>query len=103
MLPLWLALTLMLLASCMAISPLDDHPVLSVVNETDVTVEVVIEWPNGDESVVASDLAPGSSISYDRLGDCDDGQLVARDLAGVEIARSGPPVCRPSQWVIRRP
>jgi hypothetical protein len=100
-----IGIVLMLLAGATGcgLFQLDDHPVLFVSNRTDLTLDVVLSFDNGGENVVASDLAPGGGMTYDFMGDCEEADLVARDPAGVEVARKEGPICRPSEWVIRAP
>ena len=79
---------------------LDNHPVVYVKNDAGFPVEVVLAHDSGEESVVDLELPPGAAVTYDRMADCVDGVLIARDSAGQEVARSPRPVCRPSEWVI---
>lgn len=81
---------------------LDDDPVLRVENGTSQAIDVVLRYPGGDVDV-ATDLQPGQSIGHDRMGGCDDAVLIAYDQDGVELMRSGPPICRPSTVVIIEP
>ena len=95
---------LLVIAGCGLVSPaLDDHPVLTVRNGTDAPVDVILEFPDGSEVVVAEDLAAGTSISYDRLGDCEDATLVGRDESDAVVADKDGPICRPSEWTIEPP
>jgi hypothetical protein len=73
--------------------------VVYIKNATTIPVEVVIVHSTG-ETVVTTELSPGGAWPYDRMAECLDAYLVARDLQGNEVARSGRPVCRPSEWVI---
>lgn len=90
------------LGSC---SPSDQHPVIFITNGTDSTVDVALVR-EGDSagSTVTSELQPGAGYSYDFIAEgCSDSmQLIALDAQGTVVARSGPPVCRPSTWVFQR-
>ena len=81
-----------------------DHPsIIWIENHTDTVVDVfLVRVGEADGGRVALDVQPGLGYSYFDLAEgCHDVfQLVARDANGVEIARSSPPVCRPSTWVI---
>jgi hypothetical protein len=86
-----------------------NHPsIIWIENRTDTAVDVFLVRV-GESSArpvadVALDVQPGLGYSYSDIADgCNDAfYLVAKDNDGVTIARSSPPVCRPSTWVIER-
>lgn len=88
----------LLLAGCAS----DQYPVFEVRNETGQVIDVIIRYAAGDVPVFDG-LEPGQSIGHSRMGDCDDGIAIAFDQSGRELGRTGPPVCRPSVWVVTGP
>ena len=86
-----------------------NHPsIIWIENRTDTVVDVFLvrvgESDGSHVGRVALDVQPGLGYSYFDIAEgChDEFQLVAKDDDGVTIARSSPPVCRPSTWVIER-
>jgi hypothetical protein len=86
-----------------------NHPsIIWIENRTDTVVDVFLvrvgESDSRPAADVAHDVQPGQGYSYFDIAEgCnDDFYLVAKDAGGVTIARSSPPVCRPSTWVIER-
>ena len=80
----------------------DQFPVFEVRNGTDEVIDVIIRYAAGDVPVFTG-LEPGRSVGHSRMGACDDGIAIAFDQDGRELARTGPPVCRPSVWVVTGP
>ena len=70
------------------------------VNRTDDTI-VISEFVDGRESTVAK-LGPGSRnpLLNFRSGECSATLLVAKSLAGREIARRSETFCPGDEWVI---
>src|SRR5688572_18926013 len=79
---------------------LDDNPVVYIRNGSAIPVEVVLLHDGGSESLVDDELRPGGAVTYNRMAECVQGVLIARDSDGQEVARSARPVCRGSEWVI---
>jgi hypothetical protein len=90
------------LASCG--SDLDGLPMyFDVENRTDEAISIVWHRENGEQRIVVVEVSAGKwvPLHVNEYGDpddvCGDGELVALDPAGREVARS-PMDCRP--WVI---
>ena len=85
----------------------DNVSIIWIENRTDTVVSVYLvrvdEEPDTSNRIIFG-IDPGLGYSYFDLAEgChDEFQLVANDDDGVTIARSSPPVCRPSTWVIER-
>jgi hypothetical protein len=74
-----------------------------IVNQTDRTVDVSYFYA-GTDHAVAKGIAPGQQAEVDGLltdaPSCTDGDLIARDAQGTEVARQSEPVCNHQMWVI---
>jgi hypothetical protein len=98
----------LVLAMCVALVGCfvsDNHSIIWIENRTDTVVGVfLVRVGESDGSYIARAVQPGLGYSYFDIAEgChDDLQLVAKDDDGVTIARSSPPLCRPSTWVIER-
>ena len=72
-------------------------------NQTDEAIAIVWHRENGEQVVLVKEVSAGTSASLavNEYGDpeevCGDGELVAVDAVGHELARS-PSICKP--WVI---
>lgn len=94
------------LVGCFGFS--NEPSIVWIENQTDTVVDVfLVRVGEPDDSPmfdIANDVQPGLGYSYFDIAEgCnDDFYLVAKDDDGVTIARSSPPVCRPSTWVIER-
>ena len=86
----------------------DNVSIIWIENRTDTVVDVfLVRVDDSDGSSVgrvALDVQPGLGYSYFDIAEgChDEFYLLAKDDDGITIARSSPPVCRPSTWVVER-
>jgi hypothetical protein len=82
----------------------DNVSIIWIENRTDTVVDVFLVRVGESDGSHIADVQPGLGYSYFDIAEgChDDFQLVAKDDDGVTIARSSPPLCRPSTWGIER-
>lgn len=96
-------LAVVAVAGC-GVSDVDGLPMsVAFENRTDEAISIIWHRKSGEEISVARDVSPGKSAYLDvnEYGDpeavCGDGELVAVDAAGREVARSQTPC---THWVI---
>jgi hypothetical protein len=91
-------LACLLLVACDA-----DRGGYSVVNGTDRPVDIFYV-ESGQERILYRGIGPGKSAwlvsPLTKPADCTEGDLVARDLRGTEVARRSEPVCNGGTWEI---
>ena len=86
----------------------NEGSIIWIENRTDTVVDVFLvrvdDVAGRPVADVANDVQPGLGYSYSNIAEgChDELYLLAKNDDGVAIARSSPPVCRPSTWVIER-
>src|SRR5262245_39241564 len=96
-----------LLTSCLG-SDQGGPPAFELTNQTDQDVAVFLLYPDGTErrQPLVSDLRPGTTASLQDTfspNKCSAGTLIARTLAGDEVARRSDPICTPGVWMIGAP
>ena len=75
----------------------------SVVNETDLTIDVFLEGQDDDGTdQLVFTLAPGLSaqVSQELTGDCTSHSLYALDETGNEVERRPPDLCIGDNWFV---
>ena len=98
---LTLAITGLLLTSCDW-----NQGGIEVINRTDRSLDIYY-LVEGRERKVYTELDPAYSVPIssvlDPLDYCTKGTLIARDSAGVEVARRTEPICNHEEWIIGTP
>ena len=78
-----------------------------VVNRTDRSLTIYYVVEGGRERKFVTALGPGQSVPISGVllppDYCTKGDVVARDSAGVEVARRTEPICDGERWVIGTP
>jgi hypothetical protein len=71
-----------------------------VANRTDEPLDIVYARAAG--LTLAHDVPPGVKVNVDNPGEprCTEHDVVARNQAGEEVARHGPPLCGGDFWTI---
>lgn len=71
-----------------------------VANRTDEPLDIVYDRAAG--LTLAHDVPPGAKVNVDNPGEprCTEHDVVARNQAGEEVARHGPPLCGGDIWTI---
>jgi hypothetical protein len=92
-----LALTAIVVLLCSCGPP--EFAQFIILNKTDETINV---YRMDDDQAVVGPLPPGrqTDLLPENSADCFEGTLVARTLAGREVARRVEPLCRHDRWVI---
>jgi hypothetical protein len=94
-------LAVLLMAGC---SPWSEagFETVSFRNDTAETVSVVFRSPAGQEATIVHEIGPGQVGADDAVagGRCTIGVLIARNDAGVEVARRTEPLCLGDTWSI---
>jgi hypothetical protein len=73
------------------------------VNNTGETIYIFSVWPSGEYAL--GDVKPGFQrpLNLGSTGGCWAGTLIARTLAGREVARRSDPFCPDQSWLIADP
>jgi hypothetical protein len=87
------------------VSGCDRFAALYLVNKTGQTISVT--YDHDGSTVLADRMPPDTSAAlvepFGKTIDCSSGDLVARTLAGVEIARRTEQICLGDTWFVSPP
>jgi hypothetical protein len=94
-------------AGCLPMGDRDPTPDFTVRNDTEETIEVILDEPGPDDT--DHELSPGTSRGFlfgaddfvmDGDKNCDDLDLVARTTDGEVVQRNEGPICSGFVWTI---